>query len=143
MRAMILKAGLAAVAAIGFAQQAQAQQMALDPVAPLITGTSRGGVQPVGDPSKWVTAADYPDAAIADGASGDVSFRLDVDDAGLVSGCKVVKTSGSEALDRATCSLMRRRARFLPGRNSDNEPIGGSWGGTISWAVPPTPGNKV
>jgi protein TonB len=136
MRTIFLKASITA-AALAFAQQAQAQQMALDPVQPLIAGSAaRGGIQPAGDPAKWVTAADYPDAAVADRASGLVSFRLEVDDAGLVSGCKVTKGSGSEALDKATCSLLRRRARFLPGRNADNEPIGGSWGGTVTWSYP-------
>lgn len=148
---ILLKAGLA-VAAMAFAVQAQAQSqvgpqnlsmigpnpLIGDGPRPFMTprATARTTVQPLGDPKAWVGPADYPQAATAEKASGLVRFVLEVDEAGLVSGCKVLKSSGSKALDKGTCALMRQRARFLPGRDTDNEPIGGGWVGAVTWDYP-------
>lgn len=90
-------------------------------------------MRPASDPTTWITNADYPAAARPEKASGDVSFRLEVDQAGMVSGCRVTSSSGSKALDKATCNLLRRRARFIPGMTTDDQPVGGVWEGALRW----------
>lgn len=132
------------IAAIGMAHTAHAQVqtpvrtevkplIGADPAPMVVPGAqARSFVQPIGDPSLWVSAADYPEAAKAEKASGLVSFVLEIDEAGSVSGCRVLNGSGSKALDKGTCSLMRRRARFMSDSNGD-EATRGSWAGAVKW----------
>lgn len=126
--------GVLTMAALFTAQQACAQSQAITGPEPLI----RGGAEatPAGDPSRWITAADYPAAARASRASGTVEFVLRVDTDGMVSDCTVTQSSGSKLLDSTTCKLLARRGRFVPARNSDNEPTSATWGNSISWSVP-------
>ncbi len=57
---------------------------------------------------------DYPAAARGSGAHGIVRFMLTTDATGRVVACTITQSSGSPVLDRATCDIMRRRARFSP-----------------------------
>jgi protein TonB len=61
-----------------------------------------------------VSDADYPASAIRSGAQGTTRVRLQISEAGLVTGCSVIGSSGNSALDSTTCSLMQRRFRFEP-----------------------------
>lgn len=138
MRTFGSKQAIVVLAGLCLAQQANAQAggdptAVLNPKPLFHSGT---GLQPLGDPQSWIKQTDYPIAALHARQTGDVAFRLDIDDSGLVSGCSIVKSSGSESLDKATCSIMRRRARFIPGRDADNEPVGGGYHGGVRWDLP-------
>lgn len=120
-------------AALFTAQQACAQRAEVGP-SPLIRGGSE--LQPAGDPGSWVTNADYPAEAKAARQTGTVGFVLKVDTAGMVSDCTVIRSSGSRLLDSATCRLLERRARFVPARDADNEPMSATWGNSVTWSLP-------
>jgi len=77
--------------------------------------------QPIGSPAAWVRPEDYPQESL--GTSGRVVVRLDIDATGALTGCAVVQASGSEALDKVTCALMRSRARFRPARDAADKAI--------------------
>ena len=67
---------------------------------------------PANDPGTWIGAVDYPAEALVAHAQGAVGFTLSIDPGGTVTSCTIASSSGSEALDKQTCSLLMQRARF-------------------------------
>lgn len=57
------------------------------------------------------------------GEEGDTIARLDVDATGRVTGCAVLVSSGSAALDNATCKISLERGRLRPAIGADGKPI--------------------
>jgi TonB family protein len=78
---------------------------------------------------------DYPPSAIRNNEQGPVGFRLEVGDDGTPSGCAVVSSSGSQALDATTCRLLMERARFRPARDSRGRPTTDQFTGRIIWRM--------
>jgi protein TonB len=78
---------------------------------------------------------DYPDSALEAGVGGTVRVRLEISAQGRVTGCSVQKSAGNSALDRATCSVLTRRARFTPAIGNDGNPTNDSYVATITWQV--------
>ena len=70
-----------------------------------------------GDVRTVFSDSDYPAEAQRNGEEGTVQARLDIDGSGRVARCTVIRSSGHELLDSATCSILRRRARFEPTRD--------------------------
>jgi protein TonB len=79
---------------------------------------------------------DYPAAALRANEQGDVGFRLTIGRGGRVSRCEVTSTSGSAALDRASCAILRERARYTPARDRRGRRTRGSDAGRVSWRLP-------
>lgn len=65
---------------------------------------------------------DYPASAQAAGAEGTAQASLTIGADGRVSGCSITRSSGNGALDAATCSILRRRAKFSPAIDSNGNP---------------------
>lgn len=86
-------------------------------------------------PEQWVQDGEYPAAALALGQSGAVGYRLLVDAQGRVERCDIVESSGHAALDKGTCDLVGRRARFVPARGVDGSPMEWSYRGRIRWQL--------
>jgi protein TonB len=86
--------------------------------------------------ASYVSDADYPSSAIRNEEQGTTRFRLGVGADGRVTECTVTATSGSSALDSATCRLMKSRARFTPARDSDGKAVGDSVASGIRWVLP-------
>jgi TonB family protein len=78
---------------------------------------------------------DYPPAALRANEQGTVGFTLDVGPNGRVTACAIVRTSGSAALDSATCRIMRARARFIPARDRAGMPVADHYSGSIVWRI--------
>jgi protein TonB len=83
-----------------------------------------------------ITAADYPASARAMSAQGQVGFVLTVGVDGRVADCTVTRSSGSAALDSATCRLMRSRGRFTPARDSTGNPVVATIADQVEWRLP-------
>lgn len=79
---------------------------------------------------------DYPPAAIRSEEQGTVRVSLTISPQGRVVGCNVTSSSGSNALDNATCRIIRSRARYTPARDSNNQPTEGTDTATIRWVLP-------
>jgi protein TonB len=86
--------------------------------------------------ASYVSNDDYPDSAIRNEEQGTTGFRLDVGPDGRVSNCTVTSSSGSSALDNATCRLMRSRARFTPATDSTGARVSDSVSSRIRWVLP-------
>ena len=79
---------------------------------------------------------DYPQSAIRNEEQGTTSVRLTIGTDGRVTGCDITGSSGSGALDSATCSILRRRARFTPAKDQAGNPITDTYSQRIRWELP-------
>lgn len=61
-----------------------------------------------------ISTSDFPLSVRASKAEYVVSVTLQIDRVGKVVDCFIDATSGSEALDDATCNLLKQRAQFTP-----------------------------
>jgi protein TonB len=86
--------------------------------------------------ASYVSDDDYPSSAIRNEEQGTTRFRLGVGSNGQVTECSVIGSSGSSALDSATCRLMKQRARFTPARNSSGDATSDSVTSAIRWVLP-------
>jgi len=90
--------------------------------------------RPVRPLASYFTDNDYP--ATEHEQSGTSSFRLTVAANGRVSNCLITASSGSSALDAATCRLLTSRARFEPARDRKGRPTVGSISSRVQWRLP-------
>ena len=93
-------------------------------------------VNPKANLASLFSTDDYPPSALRSGESGTTGFRLDVGADGRVTNCTVTSSSGSSALDSATCRLLTRRARFTPARDSTGATTTGVHNSRIVWRIP-------
>ena len=54
---------------------------------------------------------------------------------GRVSGCSVSSSSGSKALDSATCRALSARAKFTPAQDETGNPTTSTYRQTIKWVL--------
>ena len=85
--------------------------------------------------ASYVSDSDYPASALRGEEEGTTGFRLTVGPDGRVSNCEVTSSSGSAALDQATCRIMRSRARFTPARDSTGASVGDTVSSRITWRI--------
>ena len=79
---------------------------------------------------------DYPPSAIRSEEQGTTAVRLSIGADGRVSDCSITSSSGSSSLDNATCSILRRRARFTPAKDQNGQPTSDSTSTRIKWVLP-------
>jgi protein TonB len=84
----------------------------------------------------YVRPGDYPAAARRARIEGRVAFELPARPDGGVAFCRVMRSSGSRALDAATCSILRARVRYVPARDQAGHAVGDDIFGTIVWRIP-------
>jgi len=80
-----------------------------------------------GDVRTLFSGDDYPASAQAAGAEGTAQAQLTIGPDGRVTGCNLIRSTGNSALDSATCNILRRRAKFVPARDSNGNPTGDSY----------------
>ena len=91
------------------------------------------------DLSIYFRDADYPANAMVRGEEGNVAFAVAVASDGSVTGCRVTASSGSTALDEATCHILTTRAHYTPARNARGEAVPDEVPSRISWVLPREP----
>lgn len=94
------------------------------------------GASPSNDRASWITNADYPTSALRREDEGLAAYRVVVGSDGRVSACQITASSGSRALDEATCRYIARRARFDAATNENGAKVVGSYDGTVRWQIP-------
>ncbi len=90
---------------------------------------------PRGNPGGWVSEADYPPSARRAEEQGSVGFSLTVGADGRPTSCTITGGSGSGTLDAATCPLLMRRAKFVPGKDSSGNAVGGVYASRVRWQL--------
>jgi TonB family protein len=91
------------------------------------------------DLGSYFHIGDYPVAASMRAETGSVGFTLDVGADGRVGGCRVTASSGSEALDTATCRILAERAQFTPARDAAGNAVTDQFSSRIVWTLPDPP----
>jgi TonB family protein len=102
----------------------------------LLSTTATRPASPRGNPGNWANANDYPSRSLRDEQEGVTRFRLIVNVDGRASHCEVRESSGSLALDQATCTTIKRRARFNVALDDSGKPIEGNWSSAVRWQIP-------
>lgn len=87
------------------------------------SGTGSGRVTPPVRIAGALTHADYARTNPPRGAAGTVFIAFRVRTDGAVDRCRIVRSSGYDVLDRATCRLVERRFRFRPARDAQGRAI--------------------
>jgi protein TonB len=83
-----------------------------------------------------VNELDYPEAALRAREEGTVELQLVVAPQGRVTGCTILKSSGSFVLDSSSCRLLVRRARFWPALDREGTPIASTFRHMLKWRLP-------
>ena len=81
------------------------------------------------------SADDYPAEALDKNEQGAVGFLLKIDGAGAVTDCTIKTSSGSELLDRRTCEIIKRRARFSPARDRRGRGVPSTFTQRVVWRI--------
>ncbi|MBP8232394.1 energy transducer TonB [Rhizorhabdus sp.] len=97
--------------------------------------------QPVGI-RNWVLPDDYPLAALREERSGHTGFRLTVSPSGKPLRCEIVYLSGWDDLDKRTCQVLMKRARFKPSFGPDGTPLHFVYRSINSFWIPEGPPTK-
>ena len=112
----------------------------IDPIPPSAQPAAPGPpvvpAHPRSDLASLIGPEDYPASALRFGEEGSLRVALDVGVDGRVSGCTILRSSGSSALDGATCRILRSRARFTPARDSTGSPAPSRFEQEIAWTLP-------
>lgn len=108
---------------------------------PVATPVLTPSIEPVGPiprngPSGWITTNDYARSDLVREREGTASYRLVIGSDGRVDACEITRSSGHATLDRNTCRLIERRARFDPATNNRGETAMGTYSGTVTWRIP-------
>jgi TonB family protein len=77
---------------------------------------------------------DYPDRAVQRGAIGSPEAVLQISPAGRVESCTIVKSSGHDDIDQATCAKAVR-LRFKPAMDRDGKPMSSPYLLRIMWWI--------
>lgn len=83
-----------------------------------------------------ISEADYPEAARRQRLSGPVRLRLTVNIDGRVTGCEILRSSGTALLDASACRILVRRARFWPALDRSSRPIVSTFEHQVKWVLP-------
>lgn len=103
------------------------------------SGLGGGGSGGGGDRAQRIRGqlndTDYPIGARIAGIEGMVAVRFTIQPDGRVSGCQILKSSGSAELDGTTCRLIERRFRYRPARDSLGRPIAEVATTSFTWGL--------
>jgi protein TonB len=105
------------------------------PPAPPPPAGPTADAKPRGNPGNWANTNDYPSRALQQEREGTTGFRVTIGADGRVIDCTVTQSSGHDDLDAATCTNVKRRARFEAAvRNG--EKVQGSYSNRVRWQIP-------
>ncbi|RPF72347.1 TonB family protein [Aurantiacibacter spongiae] len=106
-------------------------------VTPMPTATfTPTSPSPSNGPAGWITNSDYSASDIRRGNEGTARYRLVIGSDGRVDACEIVSGTGHASLDRDTCRLIERRARFDAARDASGERVVGTYTGSVTWRIP-------
>ena len=80
--------------------------------------------------------SDYPSSAFARKATGVTRVMIMVGTNGRGKACRVLRSSGHQDLDQATCRVLMQRAKFYPARNANGNTVIAPSVGLIRWSLP-------
>jgi TonB family protein len=127
MRDLLIALTFAAAAGPAIAQQ---------PVPDPVMVTAPAEPSAIIERNKLVIQKFYPKSSLRRGEEGEVYFRINVNRDGRLDGCQIIKSSGYEALDTATCDMLLRGATATPLIAADGWRTAGVRDGIVPWVLP-------
>lgn len=103
---------------------------------PDVQATLSRKVEAKGNPATWATTNDYPKEMLRQGGQGIVRFRLDIDEIGAVTGCRVQQRTNPDDFAALTCRLMTKRAKFSPALDANGQTVKSFYVNTVRWLLP-------
>jgi hypothetical protein len=103
---------------------------------PAIMATLSRPVSPSSNPGNWLASIDYPEKALSKGQIGVVQFRLDVDEAGKPSACRILARTDPEDFATVSCHALMRRARFKPALDASGKAVKAYYISKIRFMIP-------
>jgi TonB family protein len=85
------------------------------------------------DPVSWFSPDSYPMEAQKKGIEGSVTYDVSVDRNGEPKSCRIVASSGSSILDRATCKAVLSKAHFTPAIGPDGKAVASHFSSKAIW----------
>jgi hypothetical protein len=89
-------------------------------------------VEPIGEPSSWVNAEEFPRRLLGGKTWPPTGFRALIDENGRVKQCSIIQTSGNVELDSLICSHVTKHGRFEPALDKDGKPTETYWGSRVT-----------
>jgi len=83
--------------------------------------------------NKWFTSQENPKTAMQVAERGHIAYTIDVAPDGTALRCT---TPGNTDLDEKVCELVMKRARFLPAKDSQGQPVFAVHEGVASFLMP-------
>ena len=93
----------------------------------------RGRALVAGEADTLISQDAFPAELRGQGIQTSVVVAVGVSPLGRATGCSIATSSGYEALDRLTCDIFMRRARFTPAVDATGQPVAGSMSRRVSW----------
>ena len=93
------------------------------------------GAKAKGNPGNWANTNDYPSRALQQEREGTTGFSVTVGTDGRVIDCQITSSSGHPDLDAATCTNVKRRARFDPALQNGQK-VQGTYSNRVRWQIP-------
>jgi TonB family protein len=84
----------------------------------------------------WFEFRDYPMKAFEKKWEGVTRFELLIAQDGSIANCRVTESSGYQELDKTTCYLAQKRAKFRPARDDKGQLAYGVYRSQAVWALP-------
>ena len=103
---------------------------------PAVEATLSRPTTPTTSPATWLGSKDFPSAALAQGMNGYVKFRLDVDPAGNVAGCRILYRTNPDEFADASCRLLAKRAKFQSALDATGKPVKSYFVSAVRWLSP-------
>jgi TonB family protein len=91
--------------------------------------------KPRDDVRRYISHKIYPESAVNAGAVGTVVVVTNVGVDGRASGCTLIRSSGHDPLDRATCGALTERVRFKPASTKSGEPLAAPYQMTFVYLI--------
>lgn len=91
---------------------------------------------PRGNPDRWAAPYDYPIKALHKELQGTSVYLVTVSPKGRVNSCVITKSSGHTILDKTTCKVVKRRARFTPATDANGTAVIGEYSDSVDWYLP-------
>ena len=88
---------------------------------------------PTASPGTWLGTSDFPEKATDQGLNGYVRFRLDVDEAGAVTGCRILYRTNPDEFADLSCKLISKRAKFSPALDANGKTVKTFYINQIRW----------
>jgi hypothetical protein len=118
-------------AALHACMDAQVRVWGYDPA--VLRGLSQRP-RPVGNPGEWFKASDMPNVLTNEEQTAGVQVRLDIDIAGTIVGCHILRAGGNAQYQALTCDLFRKRGRFKPALDAAGQPVSSVWISRVFWS---------